>query len=142
MPSDTHLDGELARALATQPLVAGGADQLSQLWRSQFSVESQGDTFAVRAPDFQPVGTWIAAQLGRPEYAHFLRAQNPVGGTAGGPPGSQGAPTPAANPVVADGPKNLSEAVLLTIAALEKSKADPRLTPTLGFGLRPVARQA
>jgi hypothetical protein len=136
------LDGELARALAAQPLVTGGADQLAQLWRSQFSVEAQGDTFAVRTPDFQPVGVWIASQLGRPEYAHFLRPQNPGGGTAGGPAGSQGAPTPAANPAVADGPKNLSEAVLLTIAAAEKSKADPRLTPALGFGLRPIARQA
>jgi hypothetical protein len=136
------LDGELARALAEQPLVTGGADQLAQLWRSQFSVEAQGDTFAVRTPDFQPVGAWIAAQLSRPEYAHFLRAQNPSGGTAGGPLGSQGAPTPKANPAIVDGPKNLSEAVLLTMAAAEKSKADPRLTPALGFGLRPVARQA
>ena len=55
------LDGELARALAEKPLVPGGAEQLTQLWRGQFSVEAQGESFAVRAPDFQPVGAWEPA---------------------------------------------------------------------------------
>jgi hypothetical protein len=136
------LDGELARALAAQPLVAGGAEQLTQLWRSQFTVEAQGDSFAVRTPDFQTVGTWIVAQLGRPEYAHFLRAQNPGGGTAGGTPSTQGLPTAPAQAAVDAGPKNLSEAVLMTMAAMEKSKVDPRLTPTVGFGLRSMVRRA
>jgi hypothetical protein len=134
------LDGELARNLAAQPLVAGGAEQLTQLWRSHFTVEAQGDSLAVQAPGFQPVGAWIAAQLGRPEYAHFLRPQNPHGGTAGGPPGTQGVPTAPAQAAQAAGPANLSEAVLLTMAAIEKSKADPRLTPSLGFGLRGAVR--
>ena len=36
------LDGELSRVLASQPLVPGGAEQLTQLWRGQFTVEAQG----------------------------------------------------------------------------------------------------
>ncbi len=77
------LDGEVSRVLASQPLVPGGAEQLTQLWRSQFVVEPQGDSFNVRTPTFQSVGDFVAAQLARPEYAHFVRASNPGGGTAG-----------------------------------------------------------
>jgi hypothetical protein len=133
------LDGQLTAALASQPLVAGGAEQLTQLWRSQFIVEPQGDTFNVRSQDFQPVGSWIAAQLGRPEYAHFLRAQNPGGGTAGN--GTVQSPQSApANLTPEAQPRNMSEAVLMTMAARTKSQDDPRLTPTLGMGLRPLAR--
>jgi len=133
------LDGQLTAALAAQPLVSGGAEQLTQLWRSQFIVEPQGDTFNVRTQDFQPVGSWIAAQLGRPEYAHFLRAQNPAGGTAGGT-GTQSAPTTPGNPVTGnEQPKNMSEAVMMTMAARTKNESDLRLTPTLGMGLRPLA---
>jgi hypothetical protein len=137
------LDGELARALAVQPLVEGGNEQLSALWRSHFTVEPQGDTYVVRTPDMQPVGQWIAAQLAQPKFSHFLRPQNPNGGTQGGAQGAQGTPTPAAQGAgaVDTSKMNLSEAVLLTVAAREKNGADPRLTPTLGFGLRPVARK-
>src|SRR6202167_5976926 len=46
------LDGEVSRVLASQPVVPGGADQLTQLWRNQFIVEPQGDTFNVRTPTF------------------------------------------------------------------------------------------
>ena len=136
------LDGQLTAALSAQPLVAGGAEQLTQLWRSQFIVEPQGDTFNVRTQDFQPVGSWIAAQLGRPEYSHFLRATNPGGGTAGGT-GTQSAPTTPGNTGGSGDaqPKNFSEAVIMTMAAREKSAADPRLTPTLGMGLRPLQPQ-
>ena len=144
------LDGELARSLASQPLVAGGAEQLTQLWRNQLSVEPQGDSFAVQAPGFQPVSSWIAVQLGRPEYAHFLRSQNTGGGTQGGPPGTQGlmTTTPQSPPPVQ--PKNMSEAIMMQIAAQQKNTANPLLSgatqeqadgsvtrqPALGFGLR------
>jgi hypothetical protein len=145
------LDGELARSLAAQPLVAGGAEQLTQLWRSQFTVEPQGDSFAVQAPGFQPVGQWIAAQLGRPEYSHFLRAQNPGGGTQGGPPGTQGLPTAPGQAAAPPVPQNMSEAILMQMAAMQKSTADPRLSgatqadadgkvirqQAAAFGLRP-----
>jgi hypothetical protein len=145
------LDGELARSLAAQPLVAGGAEQLTQLWRSQFTVEPQGDSFAVQAPGFQPVGQWIAAQLGRPEYSHFLRPNNPGGGTQSGAQGTQGLPTTPTQSAAAPVPQNMSEAILMQIASQQKSTADPRLSgatqaqadgtvirqQAAAFGLRP-----
>ena len=79
------LDGELARALGSQPLVDGGAEQLTQLLRDHFVVEPKGNTFHVRTQDFKSVGDYIGAMLGRSEFAHFLRAQN-----AGGGSGSRG----------------------------------------------------
>ncbi len=87
------LDGELSRALAACNLVPGGAEQLTQLWRNQFLVDAQGDSFAVRTPTFQSVGDFVHQQLARPEYAHFVRAQNPGGGTGG---------VPAVGPVAAE----------------------------------------
>lgn len=150
------LDGELARTLASHPLVPSGAEQLTQLWRSQFVVEPQGDSFAVRTPTYQPVGEFIAAQLGRPEYAHFVRAQNPQGGIAG--TGGQGtSPTPSATPVAQVQPRNLGEAIALNMANAAKNQSTQgHLTggstisdegvvtreKAMGFGLRPFARQA
>ena len=78
------IDGELARALSSQPLVAGGAEQLTQLFRDHFIVEPHGNSFAVRTQDFKSPGDYIGAMLGRPEYAHFLRAANPNSGVSGG----------------------------------------------------------
>ena len=37
------LDGEVSRVLAAQPLVPGAVEQLTRLWRSEFTVEPQGD---------------------------------------------------------------------------------------------------
>jgi hypothetical protein len=135
------LEGELARTLASQPLVAGGAEQLTQLWRDQFLVEPQGSSFSVRTQDFRSVGDFISAQFSRPEYAHFLRAQNPSGGTGGGMATQMPHTTPP-NPATDAQPKNMSEAVLLQMAAMAKNTADPRLTPTVGMGLRPLTKQA
>ena len=73
------LDGEVSRTLAAHNLVPGGAEQLAHLWRSQFVVDAQGESFAVRTPTFQTVGEFVSQQLARPEYAHFLRASNPGG---------------------------------------------------------------
>ncbi len=135
------LDGELARALGSQPLVAGGAEQLTHLLRDHFVVEPQGNSFQVRTQDFRSVGDYIGAMLGRPEYAHFLRAQNPGGGTGG--VGGQSTPTPAGNPAPPVEPKNFSEAVLMQFQASGgKGAVDPRLTPTVPFGLKPTARTA
>ena len=92
------LDGELSRALAACNLVPGGAEQLTQLWRNQFMVESQGDSFAVRTPTFQSVGEYVSQQLARTEYSHFVRAQNPGGGTGGVQPQAQTPPSTHANP--------------------------------------------
>ena len=132
------LDGELARTLASQPLVAGGAEQLTQLWRDQFLVEPQGNSFTVRTQDFRSVGDFITAQLARPEYSHFLRAQNPRGGTGGGT-SVQSTQTSPANSAPQVEPKNMSEAVLMQIAAMQKVLPDARLNPTVPFGLRPLS---
>jgi hypothetical protein len=134
------LDGELSRALASQPLVPGGAEQLTQLWRSQFVAEPQGDSFTVRTPTFQSVGDFVAAQLGRPEYAHFVRAQNPGGGTGGVSPASQTAPTQPAQTAAPEAPKTLSEAVILTMKDMKSTAPDGRTDMQTGFGLRRAAR--
>jgi hypothetical protein len=99
------LDGELARSLASFPLVAGGADQITRLIRDEFGVEAQGDTFVVRSKDFRGVHDFITATLAKPEYAHFIRAQNPGGGTAG-TQGTQSAPTGPAIAAPPPGPAN------------------------------------
>jgi hypothetical protein len=126
------LDGELARVLGSKPLVEGGAEQLTQLWRDQFIVEPQGNTFNVRTQDFKSVGDHIAAMLAQPKYSHFLRAQN-GGGTAGGT-GVQSAQTAPGQTAAPTEPKNLSEAVLMQMAARQQGP-DPRLNPTVAFGL-------
>jgi hypothetical protein len=130
------LDGEVSRVLASQPLVPGGAEQLTQLWRSQFVVEPQGDSFNVRTPTFQSVGDFVAAQLARPEYAHFVRASNPGGGTAGATGAHQAAPTSPANPAAPIQPKNFGEAIILQMQELQKTQpSDPRLNPAAAMGL-------
>jgi hypothetical protein len=147
------LDGELARTLASQPLVPGGADQLTQLWRNQFNVEPQGDTFAVRTATMQSVTDFVTTQLGRAEYAHFLRATNPAGGTGGSSPASQAAHTPAANQAPPPEPRNMGEAIAMNMAGIAKRSAqnavatggshltdDGRIVreAAAGFGLRPL----
>jgi hypothetical protein len=128
------LDGELARTLSSLPLVQGGAEQLTQLWRNQFQVQAEGESFAVRTPTFQTVGQFVADQLAKAEYAHFLRAQN-TGGTAGSTGGHQAAPTPPAQPG-SNQPATLGEAVILHMQNMKKEAGDPRLNTSLPFGLR------
>ena len=146
------LDGELARALASQPLVPGAADQLTKLWRSEFVVEPHGDSFKVQsAASFQPPSDYVAAMLARPEYAHFIRAQNPGGGTAGTTGARQAAPTPAPNPAVDTPPSSLGEAILRLAAAKKATTVPGNVTGGTtwngdavvrqgaeAFGLRPV----
>jgi hypothetical protein len=139
------LEGEVSRVLASQPLVPGGAEQLTQLWRSQFVVEPQGDSFSVRTPTFQSVGDFVQAQLARPEYAHFIRASNPGGGTAGTTGAHQAAPTSPATPVPPVQPKNFGEAIILQMQESQKGQpSDPRLNPSVAMGLnaRSMVRQA
>jgi hypothetical protein len=130
------LDNELSRALTAHNLVQGGAEQLSQLWRSQFVIEAQGDTFSVRTPTFQSVNEFISQQLARPEYAHFLRAST-QGGTATGQT-IQAAQTPPASPTPAAQPKNMGEAVILHMQSMQKAQGDSRANMNLPMGLRPV----
>jgi hypothetical protein len=133
------LDGELSRVLAGQPLVPGGAEQLTQLWRNQFTVEAQGDSFTVRTPQFQSVQEFVAGTLAKPEFTHFLRPQgNPAGGTAGQTGGAGlAAPTTPANPAVPPTFKNLGEAAIAQFVANRTAKGtEPQLNPSLPFGLK------
>jgi hypothetical protein len=130
------LDGEVSRVLGSQPLVPGGAEQLTQLWRNQFVVEPAGDSFNVRTPTFQSVGDFVSAQLSRPEYAHFIRASNPGGGTAGTTGGHQAAPTSPANPAAPAQPKNFGEAIILQMAEMAKgAPTDARMNLAVPMGL-------
>jgi hypothetical protein len=128
------LDGELSRALTAHNLVQGGAEQLSQLWRTQFVVDAQGDSFSVRTPTFQSVNEFVSQQLSRPEYAHFLRAST-NGGTATGQT-IQTAQTPPASPTPTPQPKNMGEAVILHMQSLQKAQGDARANMSLPMGLR------
>lgn len=128
------LDNEISRALTTHNLVQGGAEQLTQLWRNQFVIDNQGDSFAVRTPTFQSVGEFISQQLARPEYAHFLRASS-QGGTAAGQP-VQAAQTPPASPSPSPQPRNMGEAVILHMQGLQKAQGDARANLGLPMGLR------
>jgi hypothetical protein len=132
------LDGELSRALAAAPLASpAAAEQLTQLWRNQLTVEAQGDSFVVRTPTFQSVGEFVAQQLQRPEYAHFVRAttQGGVGGQT-----TQAAQTQTATPSPAPLPKTMGEAVILHMQSLQKAQGDPRTSMALPLGLRAAAR--
>ncbi len=133
------LDSELSRALSGENLVPGGVEQLSRLFRGDFVVEPQGSAFQVRTPTYQSVPEYIKAQLGRPEYAHFLRAQNPGGGTASGQPTQT--PPAAADPAPpAPQPRNMGEAVILHMQGLQKVQGDGRANMGLPLGLRAAAR--
>jgi len=143
------LDAEVSRVLAGLPLVPGAPEQLTRLFRSEFQVDPQGDSFAVRTPQFQSVSDFVAATLAKPEYAHFVRAQNPGGGTGGVSPASQASPTPAAQTAALEQPKTLSDAIILTMKEMQKTApalgqadrgGDDGRQPRSGFGLR--ARQA
>lgn len=99
------LDGELARAIAANPnLVPGGADQLTQLWRSQFSAVKEGGTYVVRNATGQTPADFATAQLARPEYAHFVVARNSAGGTGGVQPSQQNAPSATGTQQQPEGP--------------------------------------
>ena len=131
--------------LAAQPLVGAAAEQLTQLWRNQFVVEPQGESFVVRTPAFQSVGDFVAAQLALPQYAHFIRASNPGGGTAGTTGAHVTMPTTPANPAAPVVPKNFGEAIILQMQENKKNEpSDPRLNPAAAMGLnsRSMVRQA
>lgn len=135
------LDGELSRALASANLVPGGAEQLATLWRGNFNAVNENGTYAVRTATYETPAQFVSAQLTRPEYAHFLRAQNPGGGTAAGQP-VQAEPTPPANPPAPVQPRNMGEAVIMHMQSVQKVQGDARANMGLGFGLKgtPAAR--
>lgn len=149
------LDGELGRALASHGLVSGGAEQLATIWKSQnqFTVAGEGEGLAARATTGQTVPEFVAAQLARPEYAHFVVART-QGGIQNPGQNTQIAPASPANvdptrmPIPGVDSKNLGEAMLKTrqarMAALSVSgdvRHDPGRPMALGpSSAFPVAR--
>ena len=146
------LDGELGRALASQPLAVGAADHLTKILRDEFQVTPQGNSFLVQSKDFRSVGDYLGTLLGRPEYACFLRPQNAGGGT-GGASATQAAPTTPANPAAAQQPRNMGEAILMSMAQRSQDAPPANLTGgsvvtedgkvqrqgAAAFGLRPTS---
>jgi hypothetical protein len=130
------LDGTLSRVLASQPLVPYGAEQLLAQWRSQFVVEAAGDSFTVRTPTFQSVEDFVAAELAKPNYAHFIKAKNPDGGVGGATGGGNPAPTGGGNTAPQAVPKTLQEAILMDHQAKVKAMTseDPRFNTRLPMG--------
>jgi len=138
------LDNELSKALSMHPLLPGTTDQLTAIFRGQLQVEAQADSYIVRTPAFVSAIDHVAATLGKPEFAHFLRPHGAGGAGAGG---ANAAPTPPANPTPAAEPKNFGEAIILQMQELAKNKAtlDPRFDMKQGFGLggaKAAAKQA
>jgi hypothetical protein len=132
------LEGELSRVLANKPLHEHAAAQLSRLWRGEFQVAEEGESFSVRTPTFQTVDQFVTAELAKPEFAHFLRAQNPAGGTGVAQTGVQGAPTGAAEQP--KDYKNYGEYLMdQTIQAQKAKGMDPRTNLTLPMGIHPKA---
>jgi hypothetical protein len=130
------LDGELARVLASKPLLEDGIGQLTKLWRGEFQVADEGESFAVRTPTFQTVDQFVTAELAKPEYAKFLRAKNPAGGTGVAAAGVQGAPEGAPGPP--QDFKNYGEYLMHQTLEQQKQKGlDARTNLTLPLGVRP-----
>jgi hypothetical protein len=133
------LDGELARALAAQPLVSpAAAAQLAEHFRGQFQVHAEGDSFVVRTATFETPAQFIASKLAHPDYAHFVRA-----GTHGGAGGQQPQALPTPPPHTAAPPEPATFADWFKSAAesgqLRGTAAPPevaRYDPSKGFGLR------
>lgn len=133
----TARDRELALALAAQPLASpAAAQQLTTLFRDEFNVEEQGGSFVVRTPTFQSVKDFIAQQLARPEYAHFVKAGT-QGGTAGATGGHQDRPTPQGQQP--EPPKNMGEEVVAFMKQQKAAAGDPRTNMALPMGLKRVA---
>jgi hypothetical protein len=145
----------IAAALANAPLIPGTAGQITTLLEKDIALHTDPATGQVVAvgPNLTPVGTYLQAQLGRPEFQHFLAARNPGGGTAGGT-GVQSAPTAPPWSVAEPPPTSLGEAILQGARNAAKNAVPGQSTggsytaddgtvvrrPAAGFGLKPLGR--
>jgi hypothetical protein len=125
----TAVDSALGGALDASGLNLhqGAREHLGKLLGAKLAVvgDANGNR-VVMAPGGAPVNDWVKAQLGG-EYGHFVRG----GSSAAAAAGPQ---LPAVEP------RNLSEAVMLTVqaqAGARKTGGDPSRDITQGFGLRP-----
>jgi hypothetical protein len=136
-----HKTAAIAEALAGAPLVGkGAAAQLTALLEKEITLTtdpSTGRQIPV-GPGLVPAHQYIQGLLqNNPDYAHFLKANNPLGGT--GAVGGQSHPTaPAVWGGTEPAPATLGEAIM------QQAKAAPRQQPaphgadlSKSFGLGP-----
>jgi hypothetical protein len=69
---------ELGRALASQPLAPGAAEQLTKLWSGNLTASPTDTGFAVRTTDYKDVPTFVSEQLSKPEWQHFRADRQPA----------------------------------------------------------------
>jgi len=150
---ETEIRSALSATIAAsgRPLSAAAADQLAQLLRPKVKLIHDGGKQVVVGPELAPIDQFIAKALDSAEYAHFVRASNPQGGTggAGAQYGAAGgfAPTPPpeaqfvaalqANPAMSEGEK-LAVAGGLGLLGKDKPRraiAPNSLDPSKPFGL-------
>ncbi len=122
-----HKTAAIAEALAGAPLVnKAAAAQLTALLDREITLTTDpatGRQVAV-GPGLVPAQQYIQGLLqGNPDYGHFLKAQNPAGGTGG--VGNQSVPTAPAWAAVEPPPATLSEAVIRDAQATPRGQATP-----------------
>jgi hypothetical protein len=137
---------ELVTHLSGYNLVPDGLEQLTELFSKHLAVDPRGESFAVTGPNYQPVKDFVAERLGSNSFAHFVRASNPNGGTAGGhSSGAASTPTPSATATQEPPPKNFGEAIVRQMQQIAKeAPTDSRLNPSVAMGLnhRSMVRNA
>ncbi len=126
---------ELTAALAKQPLVPHGVDQLTAILGSDITAtpDSKGG-FTVLSRDYRDVESYVQARLADPHFAHFRSDR-------------QQAPTPVTKPSAPPmelpaEPRSLSEAFIANFQMQQQAREagrvsnDPRLDPSRAVGLR------
>jgi hypothetical protein len=144
--------GAINAVLAGAPLVPGTAGQLASLLERDIALHTDPGTGQVHVvgPNLTPVDSYVRTQLAKPEFAHFLTARNPQGGTAGSQ-SSQSAPTPPGWSTAPAPPATASESIEQWTRSQAGHSPDPirsgaiymkedgsacRNPPAAGFGLR------
>jgi hypothetical protein len=112
--------------------------QATALIRGKLHVD---DADRAVGPDGRPAADYIRGELGRPEYAHFLKAdtRNTKGGTIGTMGASHEPSLPAGTAPVQ--PRTIGEALILraveTRQSQQQQQSNPATDLSLPFGLRP-----
>jgi hypothetical protein len=132
-------NGELSRALAEHQLVPGAIPQLMMLLGHQLDVHLENGTYNVRTATMQSAGDFVKEMLGKPEYAHFVKAQN-TGGTAGVTGAHFTGPTAAPQAMPEQAPPNMGIAAIMDVVSRQQELAQAHanipanLNPAIGFG--------
>jgi hypothetical protein len=127
----------IAGALAGHDLNPGAAAQIAELIAKDVVLAKgpDGKDVAVNK-SFQPIAAHVNDVLGRPEYQHFLRPKGSPPPAAASRPPTQSPGDASWDPLHPN--ETLSERMIRVSQARRATEpADPRLSATVGFGLRP-----